>query len=240
MPPVILRLLIPLISLFILAGAPSAAELRIPLTIHLVDDLIITKDGLSLRNWVTSSDIKTQVLTEVNRIWKPASITFYIKGISTHASLQPEDRKRRLEYLAAAHRDADGTSDRQRIKQLDGLIDWSQHDPSSINVYWVPYLGETSQGNASPKKRRIYMGQWSDKPSRGTRPPQRRKLVELGPLEEGSLGRTLAHEIGHILGLKHPEKSRQKVFSRLMGGKQAGYGLTDKEIQKARQKASQW
>ena len=71
------------------------------------------------------------------------------------------------------------------------------------------------------------------------KPPKKFALAEGRPFKEGSLSRTLGHEVGHLLGLDHPDKKTQKVFHRLMGGKKHGYKLTDEEIIKARKVAEQ-
>ena len=66
----------------------------------------------------------------------------------------------------------------------------------------IPYLGGTSQGNTSPRQRRILLGEWTDKPSHGKRPPEKCLLVEAGDFQRGSFSRTVAHELGHILGFE--------------------------------------
>ena len=53
-------------------------------------------------------------------------------------------------------------------------------------------------------------------------------------MKVGSLARTVAHELGHNLGLNHPPKSEGGTIGRLMGGKVHGYALTSEEIAKAR------
>ena len=100
-----------------------------------------------------------------------------------------------------------------------------------MNIYAVPYLGGTSQGNAC-KGARILLGEWTDKPSGGKLPPQKCLLVEPEPFVKGSFGRTMAHELGHILGLHHP---KEREAPQLMGG--GGYILTEEQKSTAREKA---
>lgn len=88
-------------------------------------------------------------------------------------------------------------------------------------------------GNAAD--RRNFIGQWSDKTSES---PEKFQLTETHPFKKGSLSRTVAHELGHILGLKHPDKTAQTEFDRLMGGKRPCYKLTTQEIETARQQAT--
>ncbi|NBR43189.1 MAG: hypothetical protein EBU04_10175, partial [Verrucomicrobia bacterium] len=71
---------------------------------------------------------------------------------------------------------------------------------------------------------------WTDKASRGLNPPVKTLLSEKEPFKVGSLARTIAHEIGHTLGLNHP-KSSSGVAQLMSGG---GYVLTPAEITTAR------
>lgn len=48
---------------------------------------------------------------------------------------------------------------------------------------------------------------------------------------------SLAHELGHMLRLQHPEKKKQQIFARLMGGRKPGYELTAREIARASKRA---
>ncbi len=216
-----------------------AVESTIPLSIrfHVVTKLAIPKDSQHLKSWISEDDIKNKVLPEVNRIWKMANISFNLDSIFFTPSLNPSNKDQITGYLANAIRDEDGKSDPERIKLLSDLVNFENDHPHIINIYFVPYLGEASQGHAQRRFKRAFVGQWTDKPSKGKKTPERFKLVEKGAFNEGSIARTVAHEIGHILNLKHPDKSKQTQFNLLMGGKKAGYSLSKKEIEKARKKA---
>ena len=126
-----------------------------------------------------------------------------------------------------------GRSDPDRIDKLDALIDYSAAPRDGIDAYIVPYLGEKSQGRAIRKQRRVFVTAWTDKYAADGAPPVRFRLTEPRPFRHGSLARTLAHELGHVLRLRHPDKTKQKTFSRLMGARKPGYGLTDHEIARA-------
>jgi hypothetical protein len=53
-------------------------------------------------------------------------------------------------------------------------------------------------------------------------------LVEGGNFKQGSFSRTVAHELGHVVGLKHPLPN-VPPFHRLMGGSKPGNDLTEEE-----------
>ena len=134
-------------------------------------------------------------------------------------------------------RDSEGHGDPERIKKLQSILNLEQEDVRAVNIYVVPYLGGTSQGNISPRQKRIMLGQWTDKPSHGKRPPEKRLLIQSGEFKQGSFSRTVAHELGHILGLNHPQPN-VPPFHLLMGGSKPGNELTDEEKAIARKTAS--
>lgn len=235
-------------------AAPNLAALTplpIWVDVFIVDDLSLNKKQQIMNSWVDTQDIRNAVLPEINRIWAPAAVYFEVRYVAAIASHPHPQKTALLEAIVRSKRDASGHSDPERIRKYNkllnyhiaetlpahGVMDYSGE--SVISVFLVPYLGETSQGNAKRKKRRIIVGQWTDKPSKGALPAQRLPLIEAQPMNVGSIARTMAHELGHILGLAHPDKKRQTQFGLLMGGRRAGYDLTQQEILMARQAASQ-
>lgn len=211
--------------------------IRVPLNFFIITELSIPKDSYHLTSWIQEGQIRKTVLPEINRIWKPANIEFYDKMILVRAAIDAPNKKQITDYLASAIRDESGKSDPERITRLSEIINFKEETEKTLNIYLVPYLGEASQGHAQPKLRRAFITQWTDKPSKGALIPERFQLVESGEFKEGSLARTIAHEIGHLLKLPHPEKEEQSIFQRLMGGKKPGYLLTADEIERARKQA---
>ena len=221
------------------AGRPAETNTTLQLAVrfHIIADLVMDKNGLKMDSWVTEKDISKIILPEVNRIWHAAHIAFTLEQVLPARALNPPDKQQLIAAIVSARRDESGKSDPARVKNLHKLISFDKDNPQVINVYLVPYMGETSQGVTIPQRKRVIVGQWSDKATHASQAPEKFQLTEQGAFKKGSFSRTLAHELGHVLGLKHPDKNDQKEFDLLMGGKRPGCRLTPEEIKTAQQQA---
>lgn len=198
-----------------------------------------------------------EVLREVNLIWRQANIEFYVESVVRHTN---RGSSADINYILNAGRDANGRSDPNRIPRVYNCFDRTKHNSKIQNVYFFPFIGNISQGYAGdPNNRRggltasnyVVVGTWSNKANRGGA-PYRTAIRERTPVipslaaaiaktppqdanyfSKGSLGRTVAHELGHNLGLSHP----RGTVGRLMGGRVKGYRLTAQEIATARRAA---
>jgi hypothetical protein len=215
---------------------PAETVLHIAVRFYLVTDMLMTKQGVEMTNWISPEMISKTVMPEVNRIWSSAKIEWTLLGVSS-ATTQSKNRAEVINYVLNAGRDKEGGGDPERIIKLLSIINLKKQEPKVVDLYVIPYLGSTSQGNTSPKQERVLLGQWTDKPSGGRLPPEKCLLVEGGDFKQGSFSRTVAHELGHILGLNHPPKNKPP-FNRLMGGSKQGYELTVGERTIARSSAS--
>lgn len=218
-------------------AVPEAESFRIPIRIHLITDMPMAKRGVEMTNWLTAEMIEKTVLPEVNRIWSSARIEWTLNGI-TPGTTKTQGREGAVTHLLQATRDSEGNADPERVRKLEAIFKAEDVDRKAVNIYVIPYLGGTSQGVASKGKRRVIISQWTDKPSQGLRPPQHCLLVEPGEFRQGSFSRTLAHELGHVLGLGHPAKGIGP-FHRLMGGTDPGNDLTDEEKAISRNRATE-
>jgi hypothetical protein len=218
------------------AVAHAEPVITVPVRVHIVRDLVMPKDGLAMQSWVTEQQVRDVIVPEVNRIWRAADVAFRLDAVAAVPTRHPSDRRERIEAVVTARRDAEGESDPERIGHLGELIAFAPGAAGTVDVYLVPYLGEASQGNTKRSLRRVFVAQWTDKGSKGRRAPQRFQLTEPGAFDRGSLSRTVAHELGHVLGLRHPDK-RDAVAGLLMGGRRPGESLTAEEVAKARRRA---
>ena len=204
----------------------------------------MSKKGVNMTMWLTPKDVERTIVPEINRIWRPARIRWAVESIVVEQAANIPNRAETIRDIANSTRD---TPDRQ--EKILSLADPRFRHKSINNLYFVPYVGQTSQGFAlfgggksvrdNPDGgSRCVVCVWTDKPSSGKRPPIRFQLTERLPFRMGSIGRTCAHELGHNLLLQHPDKQTQTEFNRLMGGRRNGYRLLPGEISRARQVAA--
>ena len=219
------------------AHAADDAMLTLPIRFHLTQGATMTVKGLAMEVWVTPADITGPVLAEVNRMWKPANIRFVVERTEAEPLLKPANFSELLRSVENAKRGEEEVAGSGRTANISKLLDPAQRHPSAHNVYLLPFIGSTYQGYATLGGRQVVTGVWTDKPSHGKQPPVKTLLVEPEPMKVGSLARTIAHELGHNLGLTHPPKDEPSPVGRLMGGGKQGYALTSQEITKARQTA---
>lgn len=217
--------------------AEEVETLTLPIRFHLTEGVTMKLKGQTMDSWVTPEAIENEVLPEINRIWKPAHIRFVIELCRREPLLQLPDRAELINFVENSKRGADQKMEHKRITSIRKLFDPAGFHPTALNVYLFPFVGSTYQGFARLSGKHAVVGMWSDKSSGGKTPPVKVLLVEPEPFKVGSLARTIAHELGHNLGLQHPSKDMPHPTPRLMGGKLPGYGLTPQEIERARSTA---
>lgn len=215
--------------------------------------------------WLRATDVPA-VFQEVNLIWKQANVEFYVESIVEHRN-QGSVEDISYVILAKRTPDSNGKnrSDPNRIPRIYNCFDSSKHHPVIQNVYFFNFTGNTSQGYAgipgrpgSPylESNYVVVGIWTNKSNNGG-PPIRGEITERQPapnagvaaalklappqgqnyFRKGSIGRTVAHELGHNLELPHGQDRTN--YGRLMGGVSGhGYRLTPDEVNKARSAAA--
>ena len=230
---------LPLLVLMLIGSCLSAAEttITLPIRFHISQGAKMTVKGQVMETWVQPADLTGPVLAEVNRIWKPAGIQFVVERAQAEALLRPANFAELIQIVENSKRGEEEVAGSGRTSAIGKLLDPAQRHPSAMNVYLLPYIGATYQGYANLGGNQAVIGVWTDKASRAEKPPVKALLVEPEPMKVGSLARTIAHELGHNLGLVHPDKAEVSKVGRLMGGGKQGYALTDEEIAKARKTA---
>ena len=177
-----------------------------------------------LDSWLTEADLPV-LLSSINRIYQPADV--HINGsLQTHDCVglgtcpgQPVPTSSGAFTPACARAvviDTDYRSS-QATKTLVRNAIFSQLDPDHIapaefHVWLLPYIGKTSQGRANREPgwgAAVTVGLWSDKYGSLTK----RALTGGETTEIGSLAKTVAHELGHSLGIGHGGPSTRLMSS---------------------------
>jgi len=235
----IVHLLLAMLLMAIPTASVAADEevITLPIRFHIAEGVVMHLKGQTMDMWVTTDDLKKVVIAEVNRIWKQANIRFTIERCRREPLRSPGNRAELIKIVENSKRGDAETKGTGRVASIDRLFDPSERHPTAQNVYLMPFIGSTYQGYARLSGTHVVVGVWTDKASKGKKPPVKVLLAEPEPMKVGSLARTIAHELGHNLGLSHPPKDLPDPTPRLMGGRIQGYGLTPEEIAKARDSA---
>ena len=197
--------------------------------------------GPMMETWVTEEMLRKQVVPEVNQIWASARIRFSIEQVFYEPVTKAPDYEEQLEIIINAKRDSRGKSDPARLKPLFNMMDPDNRSPMGsthgplYHIYLFPFIGNTSQGNAMAKYGyHSVVGVWTNKHNRGEAPEPVLLSEPWQRFRRGSLARTIAHELGHVLGLRHKTCEVECLMS---GTVSNGYLLTERQIVTARQSA---
>lgn len=217
--------------------------IELNLRVHIMKDIIMEHPtGLIMDSWVSSTDIIETILPEVNAIWEQADIVWKLESIIEEDVVKTSTYSESINFLVNTKRDANGNSDPARLPHLFALMQpqyMSKEEELGKNlfhIYLFPFIGNTSQGNAmSGFNYHSVVGTWTNKHNGGGIPEKTLLAENQSSFKRGSLSRTISHEIGHVLNLRHNECN----YNCLMGGNISdGYLLTENQIIKARIEAA--
>ena len=222
------------------------STLNLKLRVHLMRDITMThKTGsIMTTDHITPNIVRTEIVDYINNIYNQANLKFKIEDVIEENVIKSENYQKGIEIILNAKRDSQGKSDPSQLKPLYDMMDPSyqtKNIKSKKNLYHVyifPFIGNTSQGIAIAKKDynfHVVVGAWTNKFNRGGK-PDKQFLTGSTNGERGSLSRTIAHEVGHVLGLKHIECSNLDHSNCLMTGS-FGISLDKNEIATIRKSA---
>ena len=213
-------------------------KLKLKLRVHIMKTQPFPHQlGIMMNSWVTSDDFDNIIIKEVNKIWSQANIYWEIESIIEENIIKHKKYQESINFIANTERDANGKSNPERLIHLYDLMDPNNKstnhelDTDLFHIYLFPFIGNKSQGSAMRKYGfHSVVGTWSNKHNNGGVPEQTLLIEDQDSFYRGSLSRTIAHELGHVLNLTH-----EQCFNCLMKGK--GYGITQEQINISRKEA---
>ena len=217
----------------------NSNELGLNLRVHIMSDMTMNRLGAAMTNdHITKEVVKSKIIPELNKIWAQAEIKWKIESIIDENVIKGPDYETQKRIVELAKRDENGHSDPNRLPPLYNFMDpkyrskLNELDRNLFHIYIYPFIGNTSQGNAMRSfDWHTVVGSWSNKSLGENKTPIIRKFVESWSFfVTGSLARTIAHELGHVLTLTHKQCTNCLMHS-------GSYKLTQSQIDAARKEA---
>lgn len=194
--------------------------------------------GVEMNSWVTPSNVTNTILPELNSIWSQAGVEWNLESVLEEDVAKFDGYEDSINFVINTARDENGRSDPARLPHLYDLMPTASRgtanetDLNLFHIYLFPFIGNTSQGNAMKSfNNNSVLGTWSNKHNGGGNPERTLLTENQDSFVRGSLSRTMAHELGHILNLAHSQ-----CDSCLMSGNR--YSITEEQIEIAQLEAN--
>ena len=206
------------------------------LRVHLMREVEMEHSGvLMTTNHITPKMVRDEIINYVNTIYSQADISFRVEKVIEEEAIKSDSYDSDIQIVLNARRDENGRSDPKRLPPLYRMMDQKntssneQLDSNLFHIYLFPFIGNTSQGNAMRDFGfHSVVGVWTNKHNGGGT-PEKAKISGSDNGGMGSLSRTIAHEIAHVLSLSHNGCTSEASFNCLMNGS-TGIDLNSGEV----------
>ena len=188
--------------------------IKLKLKVHLIQTSPwVHNSGVELSTWVTVNNFKQTIITELNTIWKQANIKWAIDSIPEEPIFETDNLQEKINYVLESNRDGpfpDRLTYLEDFTQPGSRIEKDEDGSFFFHVYLFPFTGNTRQGTAIRWRNNneisfleTFIGTWSNKHNNGGVPEKCLLIEDQNEFVRGSLSRTIAHELGHLLTLQH-------------------------------------
>jgi hypothetical protein len=187
------------------------SALNLNLRVHIMQsEPWVHRSDTSMASWVKSDVVTNEIIPELNSIWQVAGIVWHVENIIEEPIVTYWGYEEDIKYIVDSERDGMGRSDPARLPLLYNLMQPNYRSTNDVvdgnlfHIYLFPFIGNTSQGNAMGNFGwHSVVGTWSNKHNYGGTPEVTLLAEDKTNFVRGSLSRTIAHELGHVLSLKH-------------------------------------
>ena len=190
----------------------------LPINSYIIKNMNLTVKGKQINSWITKNNAK-EIMNNVNNLFfNKYNIHWDLKEIIEFNVPNTAN----LKFIEELTRDTTLYPNDKREKAYCSLIKKNMYSKKYNNIYFSTFNGNTRQGKANINKNKhikdsdlkthihfTLIGTHTNKHNNGNKPKRR----EIYKINEPSLSFTVAHELAHVLGLKHLNSKIKNIMN---------------------------
>jgi len=190
----------------------------LPINSYIIKNMNLTVKGKKINSWITKNNAK-EIMNNVNNLFfNKYNIHWDLKEIIEFNVPNTAN----LKFIEELSRDTTLYPNDKREKVYCSLIKKNMYSKKYNNIYFSTFNGNTRQGKANINKNKhikdsdlkthihfTLIGTHTNKHNNGNKPKRR----EIYKIDEPSLSFTVAHELAHVLGLKHLNSKIKNIMN---------------------------
>ena len=190
----------------------------LPINSYIIKNMNLSVKGKQINSWITKNNAK-EIMNNVNNLFfNKYNIHWDLKEIIEFNVPNTAN----LKFIEELTRDTTLYPNDKREKAYCSLIKKNMYSKKYNNIYFSTFNGNTRQGKANINKNKhikdsdlkthihfTLIGTHTNKHNNGNKPKRR----EIYKIDEPSLSFTVAHELAHVLGLKHLNSKIKNIMN---------------------------